>query len=108
MSTDISHLVVLDPAFSAHGIHIAAFRLTVDEPDSDGDRMWRFAGRVRWEPESPTFGIAILLLDDVGLPLATGTLGFRKTITAFESILEERDYRLKELPHEVQLVLETT
>lgn len=105
-TTDITHLVRLDPRLAEHGISIPAFRLTVDDPDYEGDRWWRFAGKVQWEDVTPEFGISILLLDELEIPLDTGSLSFTKTIDANTNVVEGRNFRMKHVPAEVQLVLD--
>lgn len=106
MSTDVSHLVGLDPSLAVHGISVPAYRLTVEEPDSSGDRWWRFAGKIQTEEDTPSFGLALLLLDELGLPLETEHLSFTRTIDPRVYVVEGTNWRLKEIPAEAQLVLE--
>jgi hypothetical protein len=95
----------VDPGFEEHGISIPAFRFTVDDPDADGDRWWRFAGRVQWRDGAPAFGITLLVLDELGLPLDTYALTFSGTIDKNVNVVEGSYFGLKKLPSEAQLVM---
>lgn len=107
MGYEATDLLRLDPRLGdsgESGVEILACRLTMDDPDSDGDYKWHFAARVRFSAETPPFGLTLLLLDGVGLPLSNTGLGFTPTIDATVNIVEGYNWA-KQQPVEAQLVL---
>jgi hypothetical protein len=102
-ATDLTELLRLDPRIGEAGVEILALRLTVE-----GAHMskyhWRFVAKVRLSATTPNFGLTLLLLDDLGLPLWNNGLGFTSTIDAGVRLVEG-DAFLDDLPTEAQLVL---
>ena len=105
MSQDFSSIVRVDPRLTEWGVSLPALRLMVESPTDDGYVEWTFAGRVTWTDRTPTFGLNLLLLDDLGLPLEIDQLGFVQTVEPYVSVLKGWGYKQMDQPSEAQVVL---